>query len=175
MSYKLGKPLKSSARQRVSSVSFADTPSITEQEFKTQKLYKEGQMRSLDLKILDKGLEAKAWDVEATSEKINQRRVNYQIEAAKTDVTDIKLMTAEVGYDQEQAKLYIEQEKLTQLEDKLAFEQASTVQGRDMMTIQGNTRHLQIEEARLNFTQLQAGLKARYATDFDVLEGIFVD
>lgn len=179
MTYTLGKlPNRSnysSTRQPKSTVSFDGIPAITEQEYKVQKLYKEGQMRSLDLAILDKTLLAKAWDVESAAEKVKQRQIDYNIQSTKTDTFDVKKLIADVGYQQEQTRLYLTEERHSQLEDQLSFEQARTNQERDFMTIQGNTRHLQIEEARLSLTQLQAGLKARYATDFAVLEGIFVE
>ncbi len=178
MTYTLGASLQpkfSSTRQKLSSVSFEGVESITEHDYNLKKQHKEGQMRSLDLAIMDNKLLAKSWDVAASGEKVKQRQINYNIESTKTDTADVKQLIADVGYEQEQTRLSLAQEKHSQLQDKFMFEQASSVQEREMMTIQGNTRHLQIEESRLNLTQLQASLKSRYATDFDVLDGIFIE
>ncbi len=178
MTYTLGASLQpkfSSTRQKLSSVSFEGVESITEHDYNLKKQHKEGQMRSLDLAIMDNKLLAKSWDVAASGEKVKQRQINYNIESTKTDIADVKQLIADVSYEQEQTRLSLTQEKHSQLQDKLMFEQASSVQEREMMTIQGNTRHLQIEESRLNLTQLQASLKSRYATDFDVLDGIFIE
>ncbi len=178
MTYTLGSSLQpkfSSTRQKLSSVSFEGVESITEHDYNLKKQHKEGQMRSLDLAIMDNKLLAKSWDVAASGEKVKQRQINYNIESTKTDIADVKQLIADVSYEQEQTRLSLTQEKHSQLQDKLMFEQASSVQEREMMTIQGNTRHLQIEESRLNLTQLQASLKSRYATDFDVLDGIFIE
>ncbi|NET47096.1 hypothetical protein [Okeania sp. SIO2B3] len=175
MTYTLGssvKPKFSSTRQRLSSVSFEGVESITKHDYDLQKQHKEGQMRSLDLQIIDNNLLAKSWDVAASGEKVKQRQIGYNIESTNTDIADVKQLIADVNYEQEQTRLSLAQEKHSQLEDRLLFEQASSIQEREMMTIQGNTRHLQIEESRLNLTQLEASLKSRYAADFDVLDAI---
>ncbi|NES70475.1 MAG: hypothetical protein F6K24_37305, partial [Okeania sp. SIO2D1] len=108
MTYTLGssvKPKISSTRQRLSTVSFEGVESITQHDYDLQKQHKEGQMRSLDLQIMDNNLLAKSWDVAASGEKVKQRQINYNIESTNTDIADVKQLIADVNYEQEQTRL----------------------------------------------------------------------
>lgn len=157
------------SRQVQSMARTGDISPVTNHDFILQKQEKEGKLRSLELNILDNKIEGKSWDLLSSEEKKQQRQINYETEVTKTNTFGVKKAIAEISLESAGTRLSLAEEKYHQLDNKLNFERARTIQDKEMMTIQGSKSKLLIDEAKHNLANLQAQLKSRYAVDFSTL------
>ncbi|HLO49264.1 MAG TPA: hypothetical protein VK211_12680 [Kamptonema sp.] len=107
---------------------------LTKHEFEIQKETIEQSIRQTDISILEvkqqikeQNLEAANWDLETAKEGVRKSKLGYE--------------SAKVGND-------ISEQKLTQLEDQLAYEKAMVYLNKQSLLVQGKSALLSLQQAQ---------------------------
>lgn len=123
---------------------------LTKHEFEIQKETIEQSIRQTDISILEvkqqikeQNLEATQWDLETAREGVRKSKLGYE--------------SAKVGND-------ISEQKLTQLEDQLAFEKAMVVINRNSLAVQGQSALLALQQAQTELENNSQLFELKYRT-----------
>lgn len=123
---------------------------LTKHEFEINKEGIEQQIRQTDISILEvkqqikeQNLEAVQWDLETAKEGVRKSKLGYE--------------SAKVGND-------ISEQKLTQLEDQLAYEKAMVFLNKQSLLVQGKTALLALQQAQTELENNSELFELKYRT-----------